>query len=39
VLGDTVEVLVDNMPARAEIVDRPFYDPKKSIALDAVRVA
>ncbi len=39
VLGDDVTVLVDNMPARAEIVDRPFYDPKKSLATASARVA
>jgi len=30
VLGDKVDVLVDDQPARARIVDRPFYDPKKT---------
>ncbi|EPX78306.1 glycine cleavage T C-terminal barrel domain-containing protein [Salipiger mucosus] len=39
VLGDAVEVVSDAEELRAEIVDRPFYDPKKSLAQDAVRVA
>ena len=30
VLGDRVDILVDDQPARARIVDRPFYDPKKT---------
>lgn len=39
ILGDGVEVLADGVPRRAEIVDRPFYDPGKSLARNAVRVA
>ncbi len=39
VLGETVEVRVDDVPTRAEIVDRPFFDPKKALATDSVRVA
>ncbi len=27
ILGDRVEILVDDIPTQAEIVDRPFYDP------------
>ena len=32
VLDDTVTVMVRDVPVSARIVDRPFYDPKKSIA-------
>lgn len=39
VLGEDVTVLVNNMPARAEIVNRPFYDPGKSLATASVQVA
>jgi len=39
ILGEEVEVCVENQPARAEIVDRPFYDPKKSLAMTAPKVA
>jgi len=39
VIGNEVQVLVDNMLVRAEVVERPFYDPKKSLAVGAPRVA
>jgi aminomethyltransferase len=39
VLGDVVEVRVDDQPRLAEIVDRPFYDPTKSLAIGSARVA
>ncbi|SDZ50772.1 aminomethyltransferase [Jannaschia faecimaris] len=39
VLGNEVEVMIDNQPRRASIVDRPFFDPKKSLATSAVAVA
>ena len=39
VLGEGVEVHADARQARAEIVDRPFYDPKKTLAQDSVKVA
>lgn len=32
VSGTTVEVATTHGPARATIVDRPFYDPKKTLA-------
>ncbi|SEL74681.1 aminomethyltransferase [Roseivivax marinus] len=32
VLDDTVTVMVRDVPVSARIVDRPFHDPKKSIA-------
>ena len=32
VIGATVEVMVATGPARATIVERPFYDPKKTLA-------
>jgi aminomethyltransferase len=35
VLGDMVEVTIDGQPIRAQIVDRPFFDPKKALALAA----
>jgi aminomethyltransferase len=39
VVGIEVEVLVENMLVRAEIVERPFYDPKKSLATETIQVA
>ncbi|WGH78680.1 glycine cleavage T C-terminal barrel domain-containing protein [Jannaschia ovalis] len=39
VLGASVEVAVDGRPTRAEIVDRPFFDPKKSLATAPAKVA
>ena len=39
VLGDDVEVIIDSDPVRAEIVNRPFFDPGKSRAQDTSRVA
>jgi aminomethyltransferase len=32
-LGQTVEVLTDHGPVQAKVVARPFYDPKKKIAV------
>ena len=37
VLGDQVSVDVNGVNVQAEIVDRPFYDPKKSLAFAKVR--
>lgn len=39
VIGNDVQVLVDNMLVRADVVERPFYDPNKSLATEAVQVA
>ena len=39
ILGDAVTVMIDKEPVRAEIVDRPFYDPKKSLATGAAERA
>ncbi|SIS79364.1 aminomethyltransferase [Roseivivax lentus] len=39
VIGNAVQVLVDNMMVSAEVVERPFYDPKKSLATGAAQVA
>ncbi len=39
VLGDEVEVMVDAEPVRAEIVDRPFFDPEKTRAMASAKVA
>jgi len=39
VIGNDVQVLVDNMLVRADVVERPFYDPKKSLATGTVQVA
>jgi aminomethyltransferase len=33
VLGERVEVTMNDRSVRAEIVDRPFFDPKKSLAV------
>src|SRR6056297_2256079 len=38
-LGDDVDVMVDTGAARAQIVDRPFFDPKKSLAQTTPQVA
>ena len=38
VLGDEVSVDVNGAPVRADIVDRPFYDPKKALPVAKVRV-
>ncbi len=32
VLGDDITVLIDDRPSKAEIVDRPFHDPRKSLS-------
>ena len=32
-LGQTVEVMTDHGPVQAKVVARPFYDPKKKIAV------
>ena len=39
VLGDRVEVIANGKPTRAEIVDRPFYDPGKTLAWGDAKVA
>jgi len=39
VLGDEVEVVVNNEPTKAKIVDRPFFDPKKSLAASKLHCA
>ncbi|MGS4947138.1 glycine cleavage T C-terminal barrel domain-containing protein [Meridianimarinicoccus sp. RP-17] len=39
VIGNDVQVLVDNMLVRADMVERPFYDQKKSLATGAAQVA
>ena len=39
VLGDEVEVLAGDRLMPARIVDRPFYDPKKSLATSDAKVA
>ena len=38
-IGNGVQVLVDNMMVSADVVERPFYDPKKSLATGTVRVS
>ncbi|MCR9069675.1 MAG: glycine cleavage system protein T [Rhodobacteraceae bacterium] len=38
-LGNSVEVLIENAMVTAEVVERPFYDPKKSIAINGAQVA
>jgi aminomethyltransferase len=38
-IGNSVQVLVDNLLVSADIVDRPFHDPKKSLATGANQVA
>jgi aminomethyltransferase len=38
-LGTEVDVLLGDRRARAEIVERPFYDPKKTLALGMAQVA
>ena len=38
-LGNSVEVLIENAMVTAEVVERPFYDPKKSIAIGGAQVA
>jgi aminomethyltransferase len=37
--GTELQVLVDHLFVRAEVVERPFYDPRKSLATEAVQVA
>jgi aminomethyltransferase len=39
VVGEKVEVGLGNRLARSEIVERPFFDPRKSLATEAARVA
>lgn len=39
VLGQEVQVRMDDQSVRAEIVDRPFFDPKKTLAVSAAKVA
>ena len=38
-LGTPMQVLVDNLFVDAEVVERPFYDPKKSRAIGTGQVA
>jgi aminomethyltransferase len=38
-LGNEVQVLVDNLMVTATVVERPFYDAKKSLATGAGQVA
>jgi aminomethyltransferase len=39
VIGNQVQALADNLMVTAEIVERPFYDPKKSLATGTGQVA
>jgi aminomethyltransferase len=38
-IGNHVQVLQDNRLVRADVVERPFYDPKKSLATGTPKVA
>jgi len=39
VIGNDMQVLVDNQLVSSAVVERPFYDPKKSLAIGAGQVA